>query len=101
LRTKLTLTEEEPVIKPYNQEAWANLKDTFETPVEISLVLLEAVHKRWVTLLKSLNETDFKRKFRHPEIGLLNLDWIVDQYAWHGKHHIAQISSLKERMGWE
>lgn len=100
IRTKLALTEEEPVIKPYNQEEWANLKDTFETPVEVSLVLLEAIHKRWVTLLKSLKEADFKRKFRHPEIGLLDLNWLIAQYAWHGKHHIAHITSLKNKMNW-
>jgi hypothetical protein len=101
VRTKLALTENEPVIKPYNQADWANLKDSFDTSVEVSLTLLDSVHKRWVTLLKSLNETDFKRKFRHPEIGLLDIDWIVAQYAWHGKHHTAHIASLKERMNWK
>jgi hypothetical protein len=101
VRFKLALTENEPTIKPYEQEKWAELNDSFNTPVSVSLDLLEALHKRWVTLLLSLSEPDFKRNFRHPEIGLVNIDWALSQYAWHGKHHTAHITSLRTRMGWK
>jgi uncharacterized damage-inducible protein DinB len=99
-RFKLALTEDEPLIKPYDEAAWAELKDSFDTPVEVSLSLLESLHFRWVILLKSIAEEDFKRTFRHPEIGLVRLDQNVALYAWHGPHHTAQITALRERMGW-
>ena len=100
IRCKLVLTENEPVIKTYNQDAWAKLEDYVTTPVETSLNLLEAVHTRWVILLKSMSREQFSRKMKHPEFGVVDINWLLAQYAWHGKHHIAQINSLKERMGW-
>ena len=100
IRCKLVLTENEPVIKTYNQDAWAKLEDYVTTPVETSLNLLEAVHTRWVILLKSMLREQFSRKMKHPEFGVVDINWLLAQYAWHGKHHIAQINSLKERMGW-
>jgi hypothetical protein len=100
IRIKLALTENEPVIKTYKEDVWAKLEDYITTPINISLTLLDAVHARWVILLKSLKPEQFKRKLRHPEIGLIDIDWCIAQYAWHGKHHIAQINSLKQRMGW-
>lgn len=100
IRFKLALTEDQPAIKPYEQEKWAELQDSKDTPVEVSLALLEMLHKRWVILLRSMNENDFKRTFNHPEQGLVNLERTLALYAWHGKHHTAHITALKERMGW-
>jgi hypothetical protein len=100
-RVKLALTEEEPTIKPYDEAAWAELADSRLTPVEVSLALLEAVHRRLVTLLRALPDADFARRFRHPDHeGVLTVDWILALYAWHGAHHIAHITSLATRMGW-
>jgi len=101
VRMKLALTEDVPTIKPYEEHKWAELKDTFITHISVSLNLLEALHKRWINLIKSLPVTDFKRNFKHPEHGLVSLEWMLAQYAWHGKHHVAHITSLKERMGWK
>ena len=101
IRTKLALTEQEPTIKPYDEKAWADLADTKTTPVETSLALLEAVHERFDNLLRSLSDADFARTFRHPEHGVRTLDWMIALYAWHGPHHTAHITSLKERMGWK
>lgn len=100
IRIKLALTEDVPVIKPYKEDAWAKLEDYITTPIETSLMLLDSIHKRWVILLRSLTAEQFNRKFRHPEVGLVDINWCVAQYAWHGKHHIAHINSLKQRMGW-
>jgi hypothetical protein len=100
IRVKLALTEDEPTIKPYDEALWAELADTPATPVEVSLTLLEALHGRWVPLLRSLSDADFSRQFRHPELGLVRLDSNLALYAWHGKHHVAHITSLRERMGW-
>ncbi len=100
IRFKLALTEDEPTIKPYDQERWAELADARTAPVETSLVLLESLHYRWVMLLKSLSPADFVRRFRHPELGVLNLDKYLGMYSWHGAHHVAHITSLRERMGW-
>jgi uncharacterized damage-inducible protein DinB len=100
VRCKLALTENVPTIKPYNEDAWAKLKDSELTPIEVSLTLLESVHTRWVTLLKSLQADDFQRKLNHPEAGVMTLDRIVNLYAWHGRHHTAHITSLREKMKW-
>jgi uncharacterized damage-inducible protein DinB len=99
-RVKLALTEDEPTIKPYDEKRWAELGDSRVTPVETSLTLLESLHRRWVILLRSLSAADFARKFRHPERGTMTLDENLALYAWHGKHHVAHITSLRERMGW-
>src|SRR5215472_135767 len=80
IRCKLALTEETPTIKPYDEAAWAKLKDSELTPIDVSLVLLEATHTRWVTLLRSLRPEDFKRQFHHPEAGTHDLDWLIDLY---------------------
>ena len=101
LRFKLALTEEEPTIKPYDEARWAELADSRITPVDVSITLLEALHDRWVRLMRSLSETDLARTLRHPEIGVVRLDQILALYAWHGKHHVAHITSLRERMGWK
>jgi hypothetical protein len=100
IRIKLALTEEQPEIKTYREDAWAELADYLTTPVEISLSLLESLHNRWAILLRSLTTEQFERKLRHPEIGLIDVNWCIAQYAWHGKHHVAHINSLKQRLGW-
>jgi uncharacterized damage-inducible protein DinB len=99
-RFKLGLTEEEPMVKPFDEARWANLADTRDTPVEVSLALLDFLHRRWVILLASLCPQDFARRFRHPELGAMTLDKNLALYAWHGRHHVAHITSLRERMGW-
>jgi uncharacterized damage-inducible protein DinB len=101
VRFKLALTEEQPTIKTYDQEAWATLADSKATPVETSLALLEALHERWVNLLRPMSSADFGRKLNHPEMGLVTLDRMLAIYAWHGRHHVAHITSLRERMGWQ
>ncbi len=100
IRCKLALTEDVPTIKPYDQNAWARLADSALTPVEVSLALLEAVHARWVTLLRSLQPEEFQRKFNHPETGAQTVDSTVEYYAWHSNHHLGHITSLRQRMKW-
>jgi uncharacterized damage-inducible protein DinB len=100
-RFKLALTEDVPTIKDYHEDRWAELGDVRDASIEVSLALLESLHERWVLLLKSLAPTDFARMFRHPEIGVVSLAQSACLYAWHGRHHVAHITSLRERMGWE
>jgi hypothetical protein len=101
VRFRLALTEDEPTIKPYAQERWASLEDARTAPMELSLSLLESLHRRWVLLLRSLRAADFARTFRHPEMGVVTLDKLLGMAAWHGQHHIAHITSLRDRMGWK
>jgi hypothetical protein len=100
IRFKLALTEDEPTVKPYDEAAWAKLPDVASTPIETSLTLLDALHSRWVRVLNLMDDGDFTRKFRHPEIGVVTLERNLALYAWHGKHHVAHITSLRERMSW-
>jgi DinB superfamily len=100
IRFKLALTEDEPTIKPYAEDRWAQLADTQATPVEVSLAMLDSLHDRWVRLLRSLKPEDWKRTFRHPELGLVSLEKNLAIYAWHGRHHIAHITGLRERNHW-
>jgi hypothetical protein len=100
VRFKLALTEDEPTVKPYFEDRWVKLADTQATPVEVSLALLESLHDRWVRLLRFLQPEDWKRQFRHPELGLVSLEKNLALYAWHGRHHVAHITSLRERNGW-
>jgi hypothetical protein len=100
VRCKLALTENNPTIKPYDEDAWTRLKDSEQTLIEVSLALLEALHVRWVNLLKSLQPADFERQLTHPESGLKNVDWILSLYSWHGRHHTAHITALREKMKW-
>jgi uncharacterized damage-inducible protein DinB len=101
VRFKLALTEDEPTIKPYNEALWAELADSKNTPPEVSLALLENLHSRWVQLLWSLGPADWARKLRHPEMGTMTLDDVLALYAWHGRHHVAHITALRERNGWK
>jgi hypothetical protein len=100
VRFRLALTEEQPLIKPYDETLWADLPDARTAPAAISLALLEALHDRWVRLLQSMSPSDFAKTFRHPERGVMTLDATLCIYEWHGKHHAAHITSLRQRMGW-
>jgi uncharacterized damage-inducible protein DinB len=99
-RFRLALTEEAPVIKTYDEAAWAELSDAKTAPIEVSLSLLTALHARWITLLRSLDESHLKRRVRHPEWGEITLDWMLGLYAWHSRHHVAHITTLRKRERW-
>ena len=100
IRVKLGLTESQPPVKPYNEKLWAELFDVKTAPVEASVKLLESLHERWVLLLRSLSPADCARALMHPELGVMTIDFIINLYSWHGRHHVAHITSLRERMGW-
>lgn len=100
VRFKLALTEDEPTIKPYAEDRWAELADTKATPVDVSIILLDSLHDRWIRLLRSLGPEEWKRTFRHPELGPMTLEKTLALYAWHGQHHVAQITELRKRMAW-
>lgn len=100
VRFKLALTEDEPAIRTYEEARWAELGEAARAPVGISLDLLDALHVRWVASLRTLAPADFARTFRHPDWGVVTLTKQVAIYAWHGRHHVAHITSLRERMGW-
>ena len=101
IRCKLALTEDNPIIKPYDQDLWAEMDDSKNLPVNISTTLLHSLHLRWHEMLLNLNEDQWNRTVMHPEYKKqMSLWYILGLYAWHGKHHIAQIQSLRERMNW-
>ncbi len=99
VRFKLALTEDAPSIKPYDEAAWAGLPDN-QMPIDVSLTLIWALHGRWVALLESMTEKDFRKTFVHPERGVQDLATTLALYDWHSRHHTAHITSLRERMGW-
>ena len=100
-RFKLALTEETPAIRPYHEDRWALLEDGKNAPVEISLKLLDALHTRWVYMLERMTDTDWERKFFHPESKReFELKTILALYAWHSEHHLQHIVQLKKRMNW-
>jgi uncharacterized damage-inducible protein DinB len=100
VRFKLALTEDDPTIKPYAEGPWAELADTKATPIDVSLTMLDSLHDRWVCLLRSLTPEQWKRSFRHPEVGPMTLEKTLALYAWHGKHHVAHVTELRKRMSW-
>lgn len=100
VRTCLALTETEPTIRPYDEGAWAELRFARTGPIDVSLVLLAAVHDRWVPLLRDMNAPDFERPLFHPDNGRMTIDTLVALYAWHGQHHAAHIDRLRERENW-
>jgi hypothetical protein len=100
VRIRLALTEDWPTIKPYEEARWAELADSRTLPVEVSLTLLEALHRRWVFMLESLGEAEWARGYVHPEMGRQGLDVVVALYAWHCLHHTAHVTELRLRMGW-
>ncbi len=99
VRIKLALTENEPTIKLYEESEWAKLPDA-KAPIEMSLALLDALHQRWVVLLRALGEADWTRKFVHPAMGVMSVEQTLALYAWHSRHHVAHITALREREGW-
>ena len=99
IRMKLALTEENPTIKPYDQEAWASLPDA-RLPIAVSLSILDAVHERWTTVNRSLADADFARTFVHPDLGPLTIDTHVHLYGWHSRHHVAHVTGLRQREAW-
>ncbi|MFZ1369741.1 MAG: putative metal-dependent hydrolase [Ferruginibacter sp.] len=101
IRFKLGLTEENPTIKPYDEAAWAEMVDTRNLPVNISLTLLHALHARWFEVLKNMSPADLEKTVFHPEHKKqMTLWYLLGMYAWHSRHHVAHITSLRERMGW-
>lgn len=99
IRLKLALTEQNPTIKPYDQDGWASLPDS-RLPIDISLLLLDNVHERWSTLWAAMSESDFTRTVQHPELGPLTLDSHLQIYGWHSRHHVAHITELRKRERW-
>ena len=99
IRFKWALTEDRPTIKAYNEKGWAALPDS-RAPIAGSLDLLDALHRRWVSLLRGLSAAQLQREFVHPESGAATLAVTVGSYAWHGRHHLAHIERLIEREGW-
>lgn len=99
-RLKLALTEDNPTIKPYDQDAWSTLSDVQEIPVSTSLDLLDAIHQRALSVLRHVSNADRERVMFHPENGPTRVDQLAALYAWHGNHHIAHVQNLRTRMGW-
>jgi uncharacterized damage-inducible protein DinB len=100
VRFKLALTEDEPTICPYQEARWAETPEARTGDIAVSLKLLDALHARWVALMRALPAEAFARTFMHPESGRWTLDRLLPLYAWHGRHHVAQITSLRDRTGW-
>ena len=99
IRFKLALTEDVPTIRPYFEDRWAELDDSF-LPIEPSIQIIEGLHYRWTTLLNSMSDKNFQQKLIHPESGEWTLAQMLALYAWHGKHHTAHITKLRERENW-
>ena len=98
-RFKLALTEENPTIRPYFEDRWAQLADS-KLPIEVSLKIIEGIHERWTVLLESLTDADFKKTLVHPDSGAWTVEKFLALYAWHSRHHTAHITKLRERNGW-
>jgi len=101
VRFKLAVTENTPTIKAYNEAVWAELDDAKNTPAETSVQLLESLHERWVRFLRTLSGEELERTFLHPELGTVTVDRNIALYAWHGRHHVAHITALRQRNGWD
>lgn len=103
IRFKLALTEDNPTIKPYDEQAWALLPEAKSGPIEMSLALVDTIHTRWTIVLRNMTDADFKRTFDHParrNEGPIPLGLALAHYSWHGRHHVAHVTSLRERMRW-
>ncbi|MFD1675342.1 YfiT family bacillithiol transferase [Alicyclobacillus fodiniaquatilis] len=99
-RFKFALTENNPVVAIQQEDLWAGLPDYQDVPIEDALALFQLIQGRLVTLLQGLKPEDFQRAYVHPVSGTWTLENAVGLIAWHGRHHTAQITSLRERMGW-
>lgn len=100
VRIRLALTEDWPIIKPYNEAQWAKLSDARTLPVDVSLNLLDALHTRWVALFESFSEEDWQKGYMHPDLGPQSLEHALCLYAWHSRHHTGHITDLRQRMQW-
>jgi uncharacterized damage-inducible protein DinB len=100
IRFKLALTEDHPTVKPYDEALWAKLPDAHTAPIEVSLDLADALHQRWVLVLRAMTDGDFERTLFHPEAGNLKLKAVLACYAWHSRHHVAQIVATRRHYGW-
>lgn len=100
IRFKLALTEDVPTIKPYMEDRWAELPEAKQAAIDVSLALLDSLHQRWMLVLRGLTDADWQRTFRHPELGPMTLEKTLALYSWHGRHHVAHVTSLRERMRW-
>lgn len=100
IRCKLAVTEERPPVKTYKEALWAEQPEARTAPIQMSLVLLESLHERWVSWLRSIEESAFARTAVHPDWGVMRVDDFLQLYAWHGRHHTAHIQGLKRREGW-
>lgn len=99
-RFKLGLSEDVPTIKTYDESVWAEMADSKDTPIELSLNIIDGLHARWTRLLKSMSDADFEKKINHPERGEMTLGALLALYDWHSRHHTAHITKLRERNGW-
>lgn len=100
VRFCLALTEDEPTIKTYAEDRWAELKPSRTAPVEMALDLLDLLHRRMVLVLREITPSEWSRRLRHPDRGLVDLDWMLAMYEWHSRHHVGHIRALRQRMGW-
>jgi uncharacterized damage-inducible protein DinB len=100
IRLRLALTEDQPTIKPYEENLWAQLPDARTAPIEVSLLLLDALHDRWMRLWRSMTAEQFGRVLLHPDHGPRTVDWLLFLYAWHGRHHVAHITELRKQKSW-
>lgn len=101
IRLKLTLTENEPTIKPYDEASWATLSDSIHMPIAPSLKMIEGIHERWTVLLKGLTDEQYELQFIHPDhVAKIRLDEYIGMYAWHSNHHLAHITTTKKRNNW-
>jgi len=100
IRMRLAATEDDPPVKTYDEKAWAQLADSRTAPIDLSLTLLDSLHRRWVMWLRLLDAGSFSRGVSHPEWGAISIDNLVELYAWHCRHHVAHIAELRKRMSW-
>ena len=100
LRCRLALTEDLPLVRTYQEGAWAELSDARDTNLTASLILVDMLHQRWAALFNSLSAQQWHRALRHPEWETVTVEWLLQQYAWHGEHHLAHITRLGERLRW-
>lgn len=100
IRFRLAVTEDNPTVKPYNEKRWSELVDSRTAPIDLSLSIIEGLHTRWVMMLESFTQADFERRVQHPENGPMDVDRLLQLYAWHGRHHVAHITELRKKSGW-
>lgn len=100
VRFKLALTEDEPLVKTYEEARWAELPEARVADVALSLALLDALHARWVMAIRVLPRDAFDRTLRHPDLDVMSIDRLLALYAWHGRHHVAHVTGLRARLGW-